>query len=112
MQITIHRGAKEIGGTLIELKSNNSKLLIDAGFPLLLNGEPIDTNATKWPVEKLIETGVLPDIKGLYSWDKPSFDAVIISHAHIDHYGLLKYIHPDIPVYLSEGTKKLIEISQ
>jgi len=37
---------------------------------------------------------------------------IIISHAHLDHYGLLKYVHPDIPVYLSAGTKKLIEVTQ
>jgi ribonuclease J len=58
------------------------------------------------------ELGVLPPIKGLYKWDKPSFDAIVISHAHIDHYGLLKYVNSDIPVYMSIGIKKLIEISQ
>ena len=55
---------------------------------------------------------MLPAIKGLYQWDMPSFDAIVISHAHIDHYGLLKYVHPDVPVYMSAGTKRLIDISQ
>jgi ribonuclease J len=111
MRITIHRGTHEIGGTLIELRTGQSRLLIDAGYPLFLKGLPIEDNVAKLPPEKLLEIGVLPQIIGLYQWDSPSFDAVIISHAHIDHYGLLKYINPDIPIYMSHGTKKLIEIS-
>ena len=55
---------------------------------------------------------MLPPINGLYKWDSPGFDGIIITHAHLDHYGLLKYVHPDIPVYLSAGTKVLIEVSQ
>ena len=112
MKLTIHRGTHEIGGTLIELKTTRTRMLIDAGYPLFLNGMPIEDDLAKLPAEKLLELGVLPPIKGLYRWDEPSFDAVIISHAHIDHYGLLHYVHSDIPVFMSVGTKKLIEISQ
>ena len=112
MNITIYRGTNEIGGTLIELKTKNSRILLDAGYPLFLNGSSIDDKVAKMPYDKLLDLGVLPKIGGLYQWDTPSFDAVIISHAHIDHYGLMKYVHFDIPVYMSAGTKKLIEISQ
>lgn len=112
MKITIYRGTKEIGGTLIELFSGNSRILIDAGYPLFLNNQPIDGSISSLSREKLMELGVLPDIKGLYAWDTPTFDAVIISHAHIDHYGLLRFINPEIPVYLSPGTQKIIEISE
>ena len=112
MTAIIHRGTREIGGTLIELRSANTRLLIDAGFPLFLNGKPIDDDVAKMPPEKLLELGVLPPIDGLYKWDEPRFGGIIISHAHLDHYGLLKYVHPDIPVYLSAGTKTLIEVTQ
>ena len=112
MTATIYRGTREIGGTLIELKSGSSRLLIDAGYPLFLGGSPIDDSTAKLPVSGLLRLGVLPSISGLYDWDTLGFDGIIISHAHLDHYGLLKYIHPDIPVYLSAGTKTLIEISQ
>ncbi len=112
MQITIYRGAHEIGGTLVELKSGKSRIFIDAGYPLFLNNQPIEDEVFTYAPEKLLELGVLPDIKGLYAWDTPTLEAVIISHAHIDHYWLLKYVHPDIPVYLSVGTHKIIEISQ
>jgi ribonuclease J len=64
------------------------------------------------PPDELRALGVLPAINGLYSWDEPGFDGIVISHAHPDHYGLLKYVHPEIPVHLSAGTKTLIELSQ
>lgn len=112
MDITIYRGTKEIGGTLAEVRSSTTRILIDAGYPLFLNNKPIKDDVAKKPYSELLALGVLPDIKGLYAWDKKGFDAVIISHAHIDHYGLLKYIHPLIPVYLSPGTQTLIRISQ
>ena len=112
MKLTIHRGTHEIGGTLIEIETARTRLLIDTGYPLFLNGMPIEDNVAKLPAEKLLELGVLPPIEGLYRWDASSFDAIVISHAHIDHYGLLKYVHSDIPVHMSAGTKKLIEISQ
>lgn len=112
MNITIYRGTHEIGGTLIELRTADGRILLDAGYPLFLRGKPIDDHVASLPSEELLSLGVLPDIKGLYRWDSPAFDAVIISHAHIDHYGLLPYIHESIPVFMSAGTKKLIEISQ
>lgn len=112
MKLTIHRGTHEIGGTLIEIKTSNTRLLIDTGYPLFLNDMPIEDKVAKLPAEKLLKLGVLPPIKGLYQWDRSSFDAIVISHAHIDHYGLLKYANSDIPVYMSAGTKKLIKISQ
>jgi len=112
VNITVYRGTHEIGGTLIELKTKGSRILLDAGYPLFLQGNPIDNHIASLPSEKLLSLGVLPNIKGLYKWDTPAFDAVIISHAHIDHYGLLPYVHESIPVFMSAGTKKLIEISQ
>lgn len=111
MQITIYRGTHEIGGTLIEIKTPNSRILLDAGYPLFLNGLPIDDKLAKLPPKELLKLGVLPGIAGLYSWDTPAFDAVIISHAHLDHYGLLRFVHPDIPVYMSAGTERLIRIT-
>jgi len=112
MNAVVYRGTHEIGGTLIELASGKSRLLLDAGYPLFLNGNPIDDKVANQPPEELLKLGVLPGVEGLYKWDSPSIDGIIISHAHLDHYGLLKYVHPDIPVYISAGTKTLIEISQ
>jgi len=112
MKALIHRGSHEIGGTLIELTSGESRILLDAGYPLFLGGKPIERDIARKPAKELLELGVLPPISGLYSWDVPGFDGIVISHAHLDHYGLLKHVHPDIPVYLSAGTKTLIDVTQ
>ena len=111
MQLTIYRGTQEVGGTMIELKSGKSRILLDAGYPLFYHGEVIDDAWIGKPYEELLELGVIPRVKGLYRRDRPEFDGVLISHAHSDHFGLLKYIHSGIPVYLSEVTDKLIEMN-
>ena len=112
MRMTIYRGTKEIGGTLIEVKTDSTRILIDAGYPLFLDGKPIEDKIARLPYKELLSLGVLPPIEGLYAWDEVTFDAVLVSHAHIDHYGLLKYVNSQIPIWMSAGTKTMIEISQ
>jgi len=36
----IHRGAHEIGGSLVELESDGERLVLDAGLPLDVEGGP------------------------------------------------------------------------
>ena len=36
-------------------------------------------------------------------------DAVVLTHAHIDHCAYIHYIRPDIPIYCSEGTKLIMQ---
>ncbi len=113
MQIIIHRGTHEIGGSCVELKTDKTRILIDFGIPLV--GEkkkPFDSKVLIGKtVDDLKKLKILPDIRGLYNTEGKSLDAILISHSHMDHYGLLNYVHPDIPVYMSQGAKELIEIS-
>lgn len=114
MKIIIHRGTKEIGGTCVELIARNSRIVVDLGIPLVSGkeGQPFDSKALEGKTAKqLLNLGILPAVAGLYAVDKPGVDAVFISHSHLDHYGLLRYVHPDIPIYLSAGAKELIGIS-
>ena len=113
MKLTIHRGSKEIGGSCVELQSKQSRILIDFGLPLVdENMGRFDSRKVKGKSKKdLIKSGVLPDIEGLYEGEHPTVNAVLLSHPHQDHYGLLPFVHPDIPIYLSEGCKILIEVS-
>ncbi len=111
MQLTIYRGTNEVGGTMIELKTERTRILLDAGYPLFYQGKVIDDTWVGKPFEELMELGVVPGVKGLYRIDRPDFDAVLISHAHSDHFWLLKYIHPDIPIYLLDAADKLVEMN-
>lgn len=113
MFVTIHRGSNEIGGTCVELRSGESRIVLDVGMPLVRpNGGEFDMRVYKGLSGKeLVERGVLPPVEGLYEWETPLVDGVLISHAHQDHYGFLGHVHPEVPIYLSEGTQKLIEIT-
>ncbi len=117
MRIIIHRGSKQIGGTCVELISETSRILLDLGMPLydrsggdipdgVLDGRDL---ANPEDINELKKIGILPDVKGLYQDDKPGFDAILISHSHGDHYGLVHFAHPDIPLMISEGARRMIE---
>ena len=113
MKFKIHRGTKEIGGSCVEVWTENTRILLDFGMPLVnKDGSEFDFSKSKnLTIPVLIERGVLPDIKGLYDDTDKLIDGVIISHAHQDHYGLLNYIHKDLKHYLGEATHKLIELN-
>jgi len=110
MKLVIHRGAKEIGGSCVELATDSARIIIDVGMPLVnADKQSFDAkNINSKSIEELKEKKVLPAIKGLYQNEKPQIDAVLISHSHQDHYGLLEYVNNDIPVYISRGAKELI----
>ena len=108
MPITVHRGTHEIGGTCVELISQGFHLLLDYGLPLVdAAGEEfvLPANASR---ESLLEQGILHDIPAVHS-NYEGNSAVLISHAHPDHYGLLPYLDPRVPVYASRGTAELMQ---
>lgn len=115
MRLIIHRGSHEIGGSCVELKSRCTRIIIDIGMPIIeKSGERFNfQHYRNLSGEDLINERILPDVKGLYRWDttnKP-IDGLLISHAHINHYGFYNYLNEDIPYYLGEGTKRLIDLS-
>ena len=113
MNLIIHRGTHEIGGSCVELTSGNTRIIIDLGIPLVdKKKEKFDAKILKGKtVPQLKELGVLPPVQGLYRGEDKAVDAIFLSHCHLDHYGLLNYFHPDIPVHMSDGSRRLIEAS-
>jgi len=117
MEFTMYRGSRQVGGTCIEIKSGNSRILLDLGMPLNdKDGKDFLVDSLKgkrvWDskdISDLKHSGILPDIKGLYQDDKKYFDAILVSHSHGDHYGLLHFANPDIPVVMSPGAIRMIE---
>jgi ribonuclease J len=111
--LTIHRGTKEIGGSCVEIHSGGSRILIDLGMPLV-NSEkqPFDSKSIAGKsIDELKTEKTLPDIKGLYKDEKSQIDAILISHSHLDHYGLLDFANNQIPVYISQGAKELVDVT-
>lgn len=117
MKIIIHRGTKEIGGSCVEVATDGTRVIVDLGMPLVQpwnKKEKLDTAGfSKKSSKELWEMGILPKVPGLYALhdSKPGVNAVLLSHPHQDHYGLLRHIRPDIPAYLSDGARRIIEVS-
>ena len=87
MQLTIHRGTDEIGGSCVEIRTGKTRIFIDAGLPL-------DDSPAKLPAS-------IHDA-----------DAVFVSHCHQDHYGLLENLPQGIPVYIGEVGWSFIRATQ
>ena len=91
MQVRIHRGAHEIGGTAIELVHDGARLLLDLGLPL--DADPDD--ATRHPaIDGLAGGGDLL--------------ALVLSHGHRDHVGLSHLAGPDLPVWMGAATLRIL----
>lgn len=94
MRFRIHHGAAEIGGNCIEVQAEGKSVLLDLGLPL----------EAAWPDKDL-----LPPISGLSDGDNPALLGVILSHPHVDHYGLLTCAHPSIQVHMGDGAHRLLQ---
>ena len=97
MQITIHRGLKQIGGNVVEIATAKTKILFDAGLEL----ESIE--------EQECETTEL-DFNKLLA--ERNYAAVFISHYHADHIGLLKGAVKLLPVYMGKMAYKLFKATE
>ena len=85
MRVRIHRGTAEIGGNCVEVEaSDGSRLVVDIGRPIWAAGT---------------DDVPLPAISGLVEAD-PTLHAILISHPHLDHYGLLGKVAPEVPVFM------------
>ena len=109
MELTIHRGSKEVGGNCIEVRSGETRIILDIGLPLFdADRQPLNTFALRrQTTEDLRRQEILPNVPGLFD-DGPSPDAILISHAHLDHTGLLNHASDGIPIYASRGTSKMM----
>ena len=92
MRVRIHRGAREIGGSCIELAHDGARLLLDLGLPL--DGNPDDHTRH-------------PDIDGLAGGS--DLLALVLSHGHRDHTGLSHLAGPDLPVALGAATLAILK---
>lgn len=89
MIITVHRGTHQVAGRATEIKTEKNRILIDAGSEL-------DGNA---PL----------DIEGITK-GKSDCDAVLFTHYHSDHIGLLSHVHKDIPLYIGDLSLDIIKL--
>lgn len=87
MKVTIHKGSHEIGGTCIQVSSGKTTILLDVGLPLSTGSRPVDVS-------------------------RLAVDAVLVSHGHRDHFGLMGSLPPGTPVYIGKLARNLIDAAQ
>ena len=94
VKLIFHKNPERIGGGMTELRSGVHRLIIDMGADL--------------PQEDLTPEPN-PELPGL-TCGAPTCEAVLISHYHGDHAGLLKYVLPGIPIYMSRVTRSVLRV--
>ena len=92
IRLTFLGGARQVGRSCLLLQTPNSKILLDCGVDVASQG------ADKFPYFNIPE------------FDISQLDAVIITHAHLDHVGLLPYLYKmgyKGPVYMTAPTRDI-----
>jgi ribonuclease J len=92
MNICIHRGSNQIGGSCVEIEQDGQRIIVDLGLPL-----DAEDNVPDY----------LPDVPCLTNGD-PSLLGIFISHPHLDHLGLLKHVSSEIPVHMGPAARRIL----
>lgn len=91
-------GGSQVGRSCLLLHTPNSKVLLDCGINVAGNGPD------KFPYLDVTEIG-----------DINTIDAIILSHAHVDHCGLIPYIYKmgyKGPCYMTPPTRDIAALLQ
>ena len=113
MKVIMHRGTGADGGSCVEFRGQQTRILVDLGLPFRdVEPPPLDPSDDQTPsLVELKAAGILPDVAGLYQGEERQFDAVLLSRSPLADYRFLRYLHPDIPIYMSRPANDLIEIA-
>lgn len=91
MKINIIRGQNHIGGSIIELSTENTRIILDAGANLKENrAHPY-----------------VPKVPGLFNPGN-SYDGIFVSHYHWDHAGLLPFVIAGNRIFMGETAYKIL----
>lgn len=120
--VTFHGGVGEIGGNKFLVRDGDTSVMMDFGMSFAAEGryfsEYRKARASNVLVD-MLELGLLPRIDGLYRRDyaehmglewteEPPVDAIILTHAHIDHCGYIGYVREDIPVHCTRASELIM----
>lgn len=90
----IHRGADQIGGSCVELACDGARILLDLG-------KPLDADEAS--------PSLLPPVDGLCGAVDPTLLAVVISHGHVDHWGLAPLVDSRVKFAMGAATQRILK---
>ncbi len=124
-KLTFYGGVNEIGGNKILVEDRDTRVFFDFGMSFAEEARYFSGYLMARSVNgagDYLEFNLLPRLLGLYAKDmirntdlkykEPEFDAVFLSHPHIDHIGHLPFIDQSIEIYCGECTKIIIDAMQ
>jgi len=121
--LTFYGGVKEIGGNKFLVEDKGTKIFMDFGMSFSTEkqyfSEYLKARGSNSLID-MIALGLLPNTKGLYRKDyakhmgldgdeDTEINAVLLTHAHLDHCAYIKYLRPDITIYCSEESKLIMQ---
>ncbi|MFX1411413.1 MAG: MBL fold metallo-hydrolase RNA specificity domain-containing protein [Promethearchaeota archaeon] len=113
--ITIYDGAETIGGTKIYLKEKGNGLFLDFGMNFKKYGEYFQEFLKERPtrgIHDLIQLNLIPRLNiyrkdlipsdlNISSFPSLKVDGILLSHAHMDHFGNISLLDHNIPIIAS-----------
>ncbi|PSG97459.1 hypothetical protein BRD56_05220 [Thermoplasmatales archaeon SW_10_69_26] len=130
-------GLNEIGGNKFLVEDGDDRVLLDFGMSFGARKTYFDSYLqprTTTILTDLIDLDLLPDVDGLYrqdlvdlAWEEldseppesakayeertgePFVHGALLTHAHLDHFGDMAFLDPDIPVHCTATTQRMLE---
>lgn len=112
-EVVVYGGLHEIGGNQILVSAGGKSAFLDFGTRFEHENRFFEYPwVIPFHIPDLETIGSIPRLEGLYRDDvgDSPVGAVIVSHAHADHFGYVPLLAPGVHVYSGEDTKNLIDI--
>jgi len=121
MKISFYGGVNEIGGNKILLEDEDTRIFLDFGMSFSQSGKYFSEFLQPRKCNCILDfqvTGLLPKLEGAYRQDyldylgypeeERGIDAVLISHAHMDHSAYIHHLRKDIPIHMSSASHAIM----
>jgi len=121
--LTVYDGANTIGGNKIYLEENGRGIFLDFGMNFAKYGEFFQeflSERSSRGIHDLIHLGLIPKIRvyrpdlipsdlDVRAYPQLKVDAVLLSHAHLDHCGNVGLLRREVPVVASQTSVAILK---